>query len=145
VIGYFDILLTRHQPKEIVFYAGENDLNAGNSPSAVAARFAAFMALKTERLGDAPVYFVSIKPSYARLKERAAQITANGLIKSMADSRDDLIYIDVASPMMNGETPKPIFISDQLHMTLDGYKIWTGILAPILANPARPVRTGCSP
>lgn len=145
VIGYFDILLTRHQPKEIIFYAGENDLNAGRSPSAVAARFAAFMALKTERLGDAPVYFLSIKPSFARLEERSAQIAANGLIKSMADGRDDLTYIDVATPMMDGETPKPIFISDQLHMTLDGYKIWTDIVAPVLANPARPVRTGCSP
>ena len=143
VIGYFDILLSRHQPREIIFYAGENDLNFGASSAEVAARFDVFMDLKTDRLGDAPVYFLSAKPSFARLGELAAQSEANDLIAAYAETRDDLIYVDIAAPMMDGDVPKQIFISDQLHMNLDGYAIWTETLAPLLSDPDRPKRTGC--
>ena len=143
VIGYFDILLSRHAPREIIFYAGENDINAGISPAQVAARFDVFMEMKTERLGDAPVYFLSAKPSFARLDELSLQSDANALIKAQADTRDDLIFVDIAAPMMDGEMPKQIFISDQLHMNLDGYAIWVDALAPLLSAPDRPKRTGC--
>ena len=143
LIGYFDILLSRHQPGEIIFYAGENDLNAGASPADMAARFEVFMDMKTERLGDAPVYFLSVKPSYARLNELTVQGDANALIEAYAETRDDLIYVDIASPMMDGDVPKPIFISDQLHMNLDGYAIWTETLGSVLSDPDRPKRTGC--
>ena len=143
VIGYFDFLLTKHQPREIIFYAGENDLNAGASPEDVAERFSVFMDMKNERIGDAPVYFLSIKPSFARFAEFEAQTEANARIKALADSRDDLIFVDIAAPMMDGDTPKQIFISDQLHMNLDGYAIWTETLAPLLSNPNRPIRSGC--
>ncbi len=143
VIGYFDFLLRKHAPREIIFYAGENDLNAGASPTDVAERFSVFMEMKSERIGDAPVYFLSIKPSFARLGELAAQTEANALIKAQADARDDLIFIDVATPMMDGEAPKQIFISDRLHMNLDGYAIWVEALKDVLGDPDRPKRTGC--
>lgn len=143
LIGYFDFLLTKHQPREIIFYAGENDLNAGASPAEVAKRFSVFMDMKTERLGDAPVYFLSVKPSYARLGELSAQTETNALIQAEAANRDDLIFVDIAAPMMEGDAPKQIFIFDQLHMNLDGYAIWTQTLAPLLSKPDRPMRSGC--
>lgn len=143
VIGYFDILLTRHQPKEIIFYAGENDLNFGVSPQTVLQRFEAFMDLKTDRLGNAPVYFLAIKPSAARLSDLPQQNEANAMIQELAETRRDLIYVDIATPMMEGDAPKPIFIFDQLHMNLEGYAIWTDVLSKLLADPERAVRTGC--
>lgn len=143
-IGYFDRLLTPHAPKEIVFYSGENDLNAGLTPEQVLSRFQTFLELKTSRLGDAPVYFLSIKPSYARWAQWSAQQRANQLIAAYAETRTDLHFIDVSSPMIDESgAPKPIFISDQLHMNPAGYAIWTGVLGPILSNAERPVRTGC--
>ncbi len=36
---YFDRIVTPYRPRAIVFYAGENDLDAGESPDAVAAQF----------------------------------------------------------------------------------------------------------
>lgn len=143
-IGYFDRLLTPHAPKEIVFYSGENDLNAGLTPEQVLSRFQTFLELKTSRLGDTPVYFLSIKPSYARWAQWNAQQQANQLFAAYAETRADLHYIDVSSPMIDESgVPKPIFISDQLHMNPAGYAIWTGVLGPILDNAERPVRTGC--
>ncbi|MEL7545499.1 MAG: GDSL-type esterase/lipase family protein [Pseudomonadota bacterium] len=143
-IGYFDRLLTPHAPKEIVFYSGENDLTAGVSPDEVLARFETFMALKDDRLGNTPVYFLSIKPSVARLEQLSTQTEANALLARYADTRDDLFYVDVSTPMMDAaDTPKQIFISDQLHMDPNGYAIWTEVLAPFLNNPDRPKRADC--
>lgn len=101
------------------------------------------MDMKTERLGDAPVYFLSAKPSFARLGQLGAQREANALIEAAAEVRDDLIYVDIATPMIEGDVPKPIFISDQLHMNIDGYAIWTETLGGLLSDPDRPKRTGC--
>ena len=109
------------------------------------ARFETFMALKTDRLGDEPGYVLSIKPSVGRLVQLRAQLGTNALIAAFAETREDLIYVDIATPMMaDAETPQPIFISDQLHMNASGYAIWTDVLTPLLTDPARPVRTGCS-
>lgn len=143
-IGYFDRLLTPHMPKEIVFYSGENDLSAGLTPEQVLERFQTFMRLKTDRLGDAPVYFLSIKPSFARLGQLSVQQEANEIFAGFAETRDDLFFVDVSSPMMEESgVPMQIFISDQLHMDPNGYAIWTETLSPVMSNPERPVRSGC--
>ena len=121
---YFDRIVAPYKPKQIVFYAGENDINAGKPPESVAADFEEFMARKDAVLGETPVYFISIKPSLARRADLDAQKRANALISALADRRDDLVFIDVASPMMENGAPKPIFISDGLHMNHAGYEIW---------------------
>ena len=145
VNAYFDMLLKPHQPREIVFYAGENDINAGVAPEEVAERFKSFMDRKTSSFGDAPVYFIAIKPSIARAGELAKQREANSLIRAYADTRDDITFVDVASGMMEGGQPKDIFIFDKLHMNLDGYKIWSDTLRPVITNPDRSFSSKCSP
>ena len=141
--AYFDLLLTPHQPREIIFYSGENDVSAGASPDDVLASFQTFLDKKTAALGDTPVYFVSIKPSIARLSQLETQTAANTLIQDYAATRDDLIFIDITEPMMDGDTPKNLFISDRLHMNAAGYDIWTKIISDALADPDRPAATGC--
>jgi lysophospholipase L1-like esterase len=140
---YFDLLVTPHQPREIVFYSGENDISAGAAPGDVLASFQTFLDRKTAALGDTPVYFVSIKPSIARLSELESQSAANTLIRDYAATRDDLIYIDITEAMMDGDTPKDLFISDRLHMNAAGYDIWAGIISEALADPDRPAAAGC--
>jgi len=140
---YFDLLLTPHQPREIVFYSGENDVSAGASPDDILTSFQTFLDKKTATLGDTPVYFVSIKPSIARLGQLETQTAANRLISDFAETRDDLIFIDITEPMMDGDTPKDVFISDRLHMNAAGYDIWTEIISDALADPERPTATGC--
>ena len=47
-------------------------------------------------------------------------------MKVLADKRDDLAYIDVVGPMLKPDgAPKDIFVEDNLHMTPEGYAIWT--------------------
>lgn len=133
----FDHVITRYWPKAIFFYAGENDLSSsGRSPSEVLAAFERFMVLKTARLRDVPVYFLSIKPSRLRWADRSLQQDANRLIERLAARRSDLHYVDVATPMIDRGTVRDIFQSDGLHMTTEGYRIWTAVLRPLVLREA---------
>ncbi|MDZ4760031.1 MAG: GDSL-type esterase/lipase family protein [Alphaproteobacteria bacterium] len=141
---YFDRVVTPYKPSEIVFYAGENDLNAGKTPTQVLADFEGFMRLKTRALGKTPVWYISAKPSILRRDQLAAQTDLNARIKTLAAARDDLAFIDVVAAMQNPDgSPKDIFVADNLHMTPAGYALWTPIVDAALDAGQSAKAPGC--
>lgn len=134
---YFDKVVTPYHPRAIVFYAGENDLWAGLSADAVVSDFQRFLELKTERLGDTPVYFVSLKPSRQRVTQMPLQAEVNARVRAMTAERGDLRYVDVVPAMLDQGAPRDIFIADGLHMTPAGYQLWTGVVRPVLEQEAQ--------
>jgi GDSL-like Lipase/Acylhydrolase family len=129
---WFDEIVAPYHPRAIVFYAGENDLNAGKSVDQVVADFDTFMARKSAVLGDTPVYFVSVKPSIQRFKQLPQQSAVNAAIRARVATRSDLHFIDVVPLMLENGQPKDIFGPDGLHMTRDGYVLWTGAVKAAL-------------
>lgn len=127
---YFDRVVTPYHPKEIVFYAGENDLWADKrSPDEIYADFVQFMRLKEKALGTTPVWFISAKPSKQRFEQLGLQSELNAKVKALADARNDLSFIDIVPAMLKPDgTPKDVFIADDLHMTPAGYALWTPIV-----------------
>ena len=142
-VRYFDRIVTPYAPRAIVFYAGENDLAAGKSPRQVFRDLQALLRLKRERLGDTPLWVVSIKPSPSRWAQRDAQIAYNEMARELALKETDVAYIDVASPML---TPagalKNIYRSDRLHMLASGYRIWRDVIRSALQDVPPPARCG---
>lgn len=121
----FDAVVGRYRPRQIVFYAGENDLDTGMAPEATAAQFDAFMHRKREVHGATPVFFITAKPSPARWQQFAAQNDFNRRVEAMAAREPDLVFVDVAAPMLDqGEPRANLYISDRLHMNRKGYAIW---------------------
>lgn len=131
---YFDQVVTPYRPRAIVFYAGENDLWAGVPAHQVLADFQRFLALKSARLGDVPVYFVSLKPSRQRVSQLPLQAEVNARVRAMTAERSDLFYVDVVPAMLEQGAPKDIFVADGLHMTPAGYLLWTGVVRPVLEH-----------
>jgi lysophospholipase L1-like esterase len=123
---YFDRVVTPYRPRAIVFYAGENDIDAGQSPAAVAGQFSRFLDTKRNRLGDVPVFYISAKPSKLRFAQLARQSELNAAVRKLAGASRDLIYVDVASAMMKGGQPLDLFVEDGLHMAPAGYALWRG-------------------
>ena len=140
---YFEVLVTRHRPRAIVLYAGENDISAGRQPERVLASLMRLLAIKRRAVGTAPVYYIAIKPSLSRWHEFARQSRANTLIKQFAAASDDLIFVDVAGAMLIDGRPKPIFLSDGLHMNRAGYKIWARLVRQSLATSGATVPEHC--
>ena len=122
---WFHQIVAPYRPRAIVFYAGENDVAAGKPVARVVADFDTFMARKSKALGAVPVYFISLKPSKLRFAQFALQSEINEAIQSRARQRADLDYIDVVALMLEEGQPKDLFMSDDLHMTPDGYALWT--------------------
>lgn len=132
---YFDQTVTAYRPRAIVFYAGDNDIAAKKSPAQVYADFERFMALKDYRLGHAtPVYFIAIKPSKLREDQMDLQAAANAKVRALSHVRSDLHYIDIVPAMLENGKPRDLFVADGLHMTREGYAIWTKIVRGALRN-----------
>jgi hypothetical protein len=146
---WFDKIVAPYRPRAIVFYAGDNDIDAGKSVTRVIADFDTFIALKTRSLGATPVYFISVKPSKLRLAQLPLQTEVNDAIRARAGQRPDLHYIDVVSPMLENGKPRDIFVADGLHMNRDGYVIWARLVkAALLPNTEaeeRSCRSAISP
>ena len=129
---YFDKVVAPYHPRAIFFYAGENDLWAGAKAEDVVADFQQFLDLKTKALGNTPVYFISLKPSKQRLAQFELQSQVNAKFKAMDRARADLSYVDVVPIMRDRGTPKEVFVADGLHMTPEGYGLWTKVVRPVV-------------
>lgn len=131
---YADRIVIPYQPRLVVVYAGENDLNAGKSPETVLADFQAFRARVHAALPATKIIYLSIKESPSRAKVRMQVQAANRLIAADCATDPRCTFVDVATPLLDaagGYRPE-LFREDQLHLLPAGYAIWTRVLAPYL-------------
>ena len=133
-IWHADEVAIRYQPRQIVIYAGDNDIDAGRSPQQVLSDFRAFVARIRKDLPAVPIAWLAIKPSLARIDQLPAQREANALVRAETARMRDVVFIDVATPMLDadGKPRTDLFIEDGLHMNRKGYELWRGIVAPWL-------------
>jgi lysophospholipase L1-like esterase len=134
---YIEDLVLRYRPAVVVFYAGDNDVNAGKSPERVAADYRDFTSKVLAARADTRIIFLAIKPSPARWALWPKMQEANERIRSYSQGRTpQLLYVDVATPMLTagGQTQAHLYVEDGLHMTPAGYVIWTRVLAPVIAQ-----------
>jgi len=131
---YADEIAIRYQPRRIVLYAGDNDIDAGRSPAQVRDDVRAFVARIRRDLPGVPIAYLAIKPSPARIDQLPAQREANALVRAEAARLQDVDFIDVATPMLgaDGQPRAELFGDDDLHMNARGYELWRGIVAPYL-------------
>lgn len=126
----------RYEPREIVVYSGDNDIDAGRSPQQVLADFRTFVARIRRDLPEVPITWISIKPSLARASQLDDQREANALVKRAAAQMRDVEFIDVASRMLDayGKPRAELFGEDGLHMNRQGYALWRDIIGPSLED-----------
>ncbi|MGI6454594.1 MAG: SGNH/GDSL hydrolase family protein [bacterium] len=135
-VYYFDRLVLPHEPEKIVFYAGDNDINAGKSPEQVLKDYQQLVQKVREHLPETEIIYLSIKPSIARWDKVENMRKANQLIEEYSRQHENLYYVDLDTPML-GEDGKPrpeLFIKDNLHLSEEGYKLWTEKVLPYLKN-----------
>ena len=136
VLYYFDDIITRYKPSQVVLYSGENDISSGKSPRKVKRLFKKFYRRFKKELPATKLVFVSIKPSITRWQKYPDMVRANGLIERYIKRKRNISYVDVGTHMLN-EQGKPfphIFRKDKLHMNSEGYAIWQGLIDPLLVE-----------
>ena len=125
-----------YKPRQIVLYAGDNDVAGGKSPERVLADFQQFLKTVRAKLPKVRVSFIAIKPSLSRWKLSGKMAMANSLVRDACGKDKRLDYIDIWQPMLddNGKPRPDLFLGDGLHLNAKGYALWTSIVKPHLAK-----------
>lgn len=133
-VEHVDLLVLRHKPRTVIFYAGDNDLAAGKTPAVVAADYRAFVGKVRAALPQTRIAFIAIKPSLLRWAIVGKVREANALIRAYSESDDRLGFVDVDGPMLGwDEKPrKDLLQADGLHLTPKGYELWNTLVRPFL-------------
>ncbi|MDQ0248130.1 lysophospholipase L1-like esterase [Sphingomonas kyeonggiensis] len=148
-IRYVDRIVTPYAPKTVVFYAGDNDLEAGHTPEEVFSDFQVLVGKIRLRLPQTRILFVSIKPSLSRWRLIDGIRATNALVRDHVATDPLLGYVDIV-PGMTGPDGRPrpeLFLGDGLHMTRAGYDIWRAAVGKAMKwklppLPARPPAHG---
>lgn len=126
-------LIIPYQPRQVVVYAGGNDLAGGKEPEIVFGDFVALVNKIHQHLPDAHVDFIACAPNPKRwaIVEKVRKL--NSLVAAYC-RENQLGFIDVFPLMLGGDgQPKPdIFREDRLHMNAKGYALWKDAVAPHL-------------
>ena len=132
--AFVERIVLPYHPKLVMLYAGDNDIAAGKTAERVFAAFQDFVRKTHAVLPHTPIAYLSIKPSPSREKFLPQIREANRLIREFIATDRRLIYVDVFTPMQdtNGHPRRELFVPDMLHLNADGYKLWAGIVKPVL-------------
>jgi lysophospholipase L1-like esterase len=136
---YAGRIVIPYKPRMVVFYAGDNDVEANHTPQQIADDFAAFERTVHAALPQTQIVFISIKPSIRRFPWIEQIKGANALVKQYIAAHSHLTFVDIFPQMLGADSRprKELLVADGLHMTAAGYKIWNDALRPILlANRA---------
>ena len=124
------------EPRAVVLYAGENDLDHGASPAQVENWFRQFAERLDDRLGLVPLVVISLKPSPARVAQLAAIRETNARIRAVLAGRPNARFVDIFPSMLDaaGNVRRELFTEDWLHMNRAGYLLWAARVRPCLAE-----------
>lgn len=125
-------IITNYKPRAIVMYSGDNDLAGNKSPEQVAADFAEVVKGVRAELPETPIYVFGVKPSIARWKLVDKGREANRLIEAQCQAGKHMTFLSVEKLMLgdDGMPRAELFVKDGLHMSAEGYKLWSELLLP---------------
>ncbi len=140
---YCERIIYPHQFKAIVLFIANDITGSDNdkSPQEVLTLFQYVVKKIREKYKDEPVFFVQITPTNSRWKVWNKISEANSLIKDYCSKEKSLYFIDTAHQFIgaDGRPRGELFMTDQLHLNDQGYKLWSLIikskLDKVLASP----------
>ena len=132
--NYAHLTVIKYKPRQVVMYAGGNDINAGKTPQRVFADFKVFVAKVHAALPECRICYISNAPNPKRWSLIDQMKEASRLVEEYTKTDKRLQFINVYPHMLGADgKPKPdIFVEDQLHMNPKGYVIWKAVVGPYL-------------
>jgi lysophospholipase L1-like esterase len=133
-VQFAERILIPYRPRVVVLYAGDNDIASGKSPEQVLADYQAFVDKVRGALPKTRIVFIAIKPSTKRWNLVEKMREANRRIRAVTDQDSLQEFVDIDRPMIGDDgRPKPeLLASDGLHLSEQGYKVWSSLVRPHL-------------
>jgi lysophospholipase L1-like esterase len=130
-VHFAERIIFPYSPREVVIYAGANDLAGGKSPELVYGDFVALVAKLRKHEPQVRIVFIATAPNPKRWAIVDKMRRFNDLARDYS-AQHDVTFVDVF-PIMLGQDglPKPgIYRDDGLHMNAAGYELWKAALTP---------------
>lgn len=137
-VDYFaERIVFPYQPRAIVLYAGENDMDDGRSAQGVFEIYERFAMRVHEHLPKTRLLILPIKPTPDRWTLWPEMKKANDLIREYTQTQPLEDYVDTATPMLNddGQPRAELYVQDGVHLSPSGYALWTNIVTQALGAP----------
>jgi lysophospholipase L1-like esterase len=133
-VEFVEQLVLKHEPRAVVVYAGDNDLAHGETPEQVSSDFARLVKLIHAKQPKTKILYIAVKPSIARWSLIVQVRETNRLITELTAKDERLKFVDIDRPMIgdDGKPRKELFVADGLHLSEDGYAVWTSLVKPLL-------------
>jgi len=133
-VFYADRIVIPYQPRMVVVYAGENDLQDGKTPAEVAGYFTTFRKKVHAALPKTKIIYLSNKVSPIRETLGPKILELNALIAQDCSTNSRCQMLDVNTPLLDaqGKVRPELFRADRLHLQPAAYAIWARVLAPYL-------------
>jgi len=136
-VRYVDRIVIPYEPRLVVVYSGDNDISAGWTSEDVAIQFERFTRAVHAKLPQTRILLIAVKPSLLRWTQIDRMRMANTMMRAYCERDDRLAFIDFDTLML-GWDEKPrreLFVEDGLHLTAQGYQLWSTVLRPWLTAP----------
>lgn len=136
---YLERCVLRYEPSLVVFYCGCNDIWDKKSPEQVDEDFAEFRKRLFERVPEAELIIMPIRPCESRASARDKETAMNERFRKIAVADPRITYVAGSADRYLDEDGNPIaelFIADKLHLSDAGYEVWKELLTPLLPVPA---------
>ncbi|MFT6051044.1 MAG: lysophospholipase L1-like esterase [Halioglobus sp.] len=132
VVHYSGRLVNAYRPRAVVLFAGTNDINLKNSksPQTLLASYQDFVAKVRLDQPQLPVFYLAITPSMLRWEVWSIAQETNRLISDWSAGEDTLYFIDTSAALLgeDGTPYKENYRWDGLHLSGEGYQIWSEII-----------------
>ena len=132
---FADRVIVRYHPRQIVLYAGENDIATGRQTARqTCARFVDVFRHVRKKLPNTTFTYIAIKLSPSRRQFWPAMNDANRRISRFLATRPNAQFVDIRPVMLDpgGQPLGALFKPDSLHMNQKGYERWAPVLQPFL-------------
>lgn len=131
---FFERLVLQYRPKQVVVFAGVNDISNGKSVDRVVADLKTLRDRLHAELPKTKFVYLALALNPARWDQREKVRAVNRAAAELlaTDPRDT--FLDTTSVMLGPDgNPKPdIYRDDNLHMNRKGYELWKPIVESVL-------------
>jgi lysophospholipase L1-like esterase len=136
-VRYVDRIVIPYEPRLVVVYSGDNDISSGATSEEVAVQFERFTRAVHAKLPQTRILLIAVKPSLLRWTQIDRMRMSNAIMRAYCERDDRIGFIDFDTLML-GWDEKPrreLFVEDGLHLSPQGYQLWTTVLRPWLTPP----------
>ena len=133
-VYWIEETVLKYSPRTVVVYEGDNDTSAGKRSQQLLEDYKEFVEAILEAQPSTRIVIMSIKPSLLRWDVWPEMQESNAAIEAYAQQDARVEFVDVGTAMLGADgLPIPeLFVSDGLHMTPAGNKVWEDIMRPVL-------------